>query len=116
MSAPLKTMRPEVSGNSPQMRLTIVLLPEPLGPMRPRISPRATVRSTPSTARTPPKCLQTPCSSSTGALLFRSEEPPQGLHRARIEQTARAYVHGQHDQAAEQEVAPIAHEAQTFDQ
>ena len=31
--------RPAVGGNSPQIRLTIVLLPEPFGPIRPRISP-----------------------------------------------------------------------------
>ncbi len=52
--------RPAVGGNRPQIRLTIVLLPEPFGPIRPRISPRATARSTPSTARTPPKCLVRP--------------------------------------------------------
>ena len=34
--------RPAVGGNSPQIRLTMVLLPEPLGPIRPKISPCAT--------------------------------------------------------------------------
>src|SRR5262249_23421874 len=69
MSAPRNNTSPDVGANSPQIRLTIVLLPEPLGPMRPRIVPSGTVRSTPSTARTPPKCLDNDLSSSTGAFL-----------------------------------------------
>src|ERR1700694_681538 len=37
------------------MTLTSVVLPAPLGPMRPWIAPFSTSRDTPSTARTPPK-------------------------------------------------------------
>src|SRR5215510_887227 len=57
------------------MRLTIVLLPEPLGPIRPRMSPLPSLRLTPSTAFTPPKCLQTWSSSST-------ERAPPSLDRS----------------------------------
>src|SRR5712691_11008188 len=115
-SAPLKTMWPAVGANNPHMRLTIVLLPEPFGPMRPRISPRATERSTPSTARTPPKCLVRLCRSSTVSILTREQQPLEGEQRAGVEQSARAHIHRQHDQPAEQQVAPIAHEAKAFDQ
>src|SRR5882762_10151944 len=37
------------------MTLTNVVLPAPLGPMRPWIDPSSTSSDTPSTARTPPK-------------------------------------------------------------
>jgi hypothetical protein len=37
------------------MTFTAVLLPEPFGPIRPTISRSFTLRSSPSTARTPPK-------------------------------------------------------------
>ena len=37
ISTPSKEMVPAVTGNTPQTRLTVVLLPEPLGPMRPKI-------------------------------------------------------------------------------
>src|SRR6478735_5133165 len=41
------------------MTLTSVVLPAPFGPIRPYIEPRSTSSDTPSTARTPPKCLWT---------------------------------------------------------
>ena len=123
MSAPRNRTWPAVGANRPQIRLTIVLLPEPLGPMRPRISPSETARSTPSTARTPPKCLvkclelkhwRVPCCGSTAAHAL--DQAPESKCRAGIEQAARPDIHGEHDQSAEQQVAPIAHEAQAFDQ
>src|SRR5437773_1118108 len=82
------------------MRLTAVLLPEPLGPIRPTISPSATVRSRPSSARTPPKWRSTPFSSST---------PPP-------EESLWPQVHRQDDERAEEEVAPVAEIAQPLDQ
>src|SRR5437773_12481384 len=82
------------------MRLTAVLLPEPLGPIRPTISPSATVRSRPSSARTPPKWRATPFSSST---------PPP-------EESLWPQVHRQDDERAEEEVAPVAEIAQSLDQ
>src|SRR5262249_1992859 len=116
MSAPLKTTRPGVGGSKPLMRWPIVLLPEPFGPMRPTISPRPTARSIPSTARTPPKCLVSPRRSSTGAILARDHQPLEGKHGPGVEQSARAHIHREHDQPAEQQIAPIAHEAKTLDQ
>src|SRR5882672_11883964 len=38
------------------MTLTSVVLPAPLGPIRPWVDPPSTSSDTPSTARTPPKC------------------------------------------------------------
>src|SRR5260370_1520181 len=41
------------------MTLTSVVLPAPLGPIKPWIEPCSTSSDTPSTARTPPKCRWT---------------------------------------------------------
>src|ERR1700730_14997284 len=46
---------PDWKGTYPVMTLTNVVLPAPLGPMRPWIAPFSTSSDTPSTARTPPK-------------------------------------------------------------
>ena len=61
---PRKRIAPAVSGKSPLTRFTVVLLPEPLGPISPKISPSATAKSRPSTARTPPKYRDAAFSSS----------------------------------------------------
>src|SRR6184192_2941949 len=45
----------------------VVVLPEPLGPMRPRTSPRATVSDSASTATRPPKRLVRSAVSSSDA-------------------------------------------------
>src|SRR5258705_10995033 len=50
-------MVPAVGGSAPEMQLKSVVLPEPLGPMRPRISPSRTSKDTPFSAVKPPKCL-----------------------------------------------------------
>ena len=52
-SAPSNLIEPEVGGNVPDSMLKIVLLPEPLGPIRPRISLRSTVNDTLLTALKP---------------------------------------------------------------
>src|SRR3972149_6594022 len=106
-------MAPEVSGNRPVMRLTVVLLPEPFGPIRPTISPSPTVSSSPSTARAPPKWRATCVRSSTAPARQFALQPGQ---RARIEHPARPQVHRQHDQRPEQQIAPVAQVAQAFDQ
>src|SRR5262249_32413537 len=47
-----------LSGRSaPATRLMVVVLPEPLGPIRPTISPRRSSAENSSTATMPPKCL-----------------------------------------------------------
>src|SRR3989454_9512965 len=54
ISAPRKRTEPAFGLSAPAMRLKTVLLPEPLGPMRPRISPSATSNETLLTAVKPP--------------------------------------------------------------
>src|SRR5215470_15687056 len=104
-------MLPAVTGKTPQMRLTVVLLPEPLGPMRPTISPWRTAKSSVSTARTPPKYLDKPLSSSSapsGMGARRRNEGSQPAHHALVDQPARPHVHREQDQQTEQQVANIA--------
>ena len=44
--------------SAPEIRLSIVVLPEPFGPIRPTISPRSTSNDTSSTATRPPNALR----------------------------------------------------------
>ena len=64
-SCPSNVMRPLVAGSARLIRLKKVVLPAPLGPMIPVIDPAATVKSTSSTARKPPKDLLSRCASSS---------------------------------------------------
>src|SRR5438067_1710264 len=48
---------------SPRIALSAVVLPAPFGPMRPRIRPSLTRRSTLSSATVVPKTLRSPCAS-----------------------------------------------------
>src|SRR5580693_7994062 len=58
------------SGRSSVVRTrTVVVLPAPFGPSRPRISPAATCRSSPSRACVLPKALRRPRASMAGALV-----------------------------------------------
>ena len=57
MSWSLKRMEPDVGSSAPEMQLKQVVLPEPLGPMRPRISPGFTSKETAFSAVKPPNCL-----------------------------------------------------------
>src|SRR4030066_1727882 len=57
ISCPLKMTRPEVGRWYALIMLNVVVLPDPLGPMRPRISPFSTWKETPLTAASPPKYL-----------------------------------------------------------
>ena len=54
MSSPMKRMRPEVGLIWPRIELKSVVLPLPFGPITPTISPGATEKLTPSTARIAP--------------------------------------------------------------
>src|SRR5216684_1929516 len=65
ISAPPKTIEPLLGRSAPAIRLKIVLLPEPLGPMRPRISPCRTSNDTWLTARKPPKRFDRALTAST---------------------------------------------------
>src|SRR6267378_450235 len=64
ISAPRKRTQPALGLSAPAMRLQTVLLPEPLGPIRPRISPSATSNETLLTAVKPPN-LFVSCSTSS---------------------------------------------------
>src|SRR5262249_40855268 len=101
MSWPSNRIWPVVGWESPHTRLTVVLLPEPLGPIRPNTSPGRIEKSMPSTARTPPKYLERPRISSTALLaveLLAAEEAREPPRRRGIDQAVRAQIHGQHDQ------------------
>jgi hypothetical protein len=62
---PLSVTVPSVGMYMPVRQLKNVVLPAPLGPMRPTISPSWTCMLTSSTAVRPPKRIVTPLASST---------------------------------------------------
>ena len=65
ISAPSNRIEPAVGTSVPDSMLKIVLLPEPLGPIRPRISPCSTRNDTLLTAVKPPKRFTNPFTVST---------------------------------------------------
>src|SRR5688500_8932691 len=65
MSSPWSSTRPR-QATKPEMAFSSVVLPAPLGPMMPTISDGPTVRSTSSTARTPPESTVIPVAVRTG--------------------------------------------------
>src|SRR2546423_502741 len=71
ISAPSNSIEPAVGTSVPESMLKIVLLPEPFGPIRPRISPSSTWNETFATAVKPPKRLTSPLTSSTRARSLR---------------------------------------------
>ena len=66
-SSPRKTIEPDVAPSAPETQLNIVVLPEPFGPIRPRISPGTTSNETALSAVKPPKCLVTLLTVSTAS-------------------------------------------------
>src|SRR5690349_622971 len=64
MSASSKRTRPAVGRSTPVSRLNNVVLPAPLGPISPRISPALTESVTLFTATSPPKRQVSPDASS----------------------------------------------------
>ena len=58
--SPSKTMSPSSGRNWPQTQLNNVVLPAPLGPTRPTLSPGLTSKVMLCTALIPPKDLHTP--------------------------------------------------------
>jgi hypothetical protein len=75
MSWSLKRMVPEVGVRAPEMQLKQVVLPEPLGPMRPRISPCFTSKETAFSAVKPPNCLVSRLIVSTRESARRGQGP-----------------------------------------
>src|SRR3954464_2144763 len=65
ISAPANVIEPAVGTSVPDSMLKIVLLPEPFGPIRPRISPCSTLNDTLLTAVKPPKRFTRPFTTST---------------------------------------------------
>src|SRR6266550_6191576 len=66
MSSPAKRMVPASGRRVPASWLMKVVLPAPLGPMSACVSPSATWKSMPSLARSAPKLLKRPFTSSIG--------------------------------------------------
>ena len=66
ISAPSKRMLPAVGVSAPEMQLNAVVLPEPFGPMSPRISPGLTSKDTEFSAVNPPNRLVSPLIVSRG--------------------------------------------------
>src|SRR3954451_7303481 len=67
ISCPSKLIEPAVGASVPDSILKIVLLPEPFGPIRPRISPWSTLNDTLLTAVKPPNRFTRPSTTSTAA-------------------------------------------------
>ena len=76
----------------PPIRLKVVVLPEPFGPIRPVIVPRSTSNEHPSTARTPSKLRSRPLTSSSvpPAPEPAGAAPPNGLRSPRRAPTSAA--------------------------
>src|SRR6266498_2693131 len=66
IDSPRNTISPDVSGSAPEIRLNIVLLPAPFGPMRPRISPHRIENDRSLTATSPPNSLRARRALSSG--------------------------------------------------
>src|SRR5215469_4913186 len=71
-----KAIEPALGRSVPAIKLKVVLLPDPFGPIRPRISPAATLNDTRLTARNPSKLLLTPLTESTSTPV--AETPYRG--------------------------------------
>src|ERR1700739_895127 len=71
-SRPSSRIEPAVGAKVPDSILKIVLLPDPFGPIRPRISPSPTANETSLTAVKAPKRLRSPVTSSTETWSLRS--------------------------------------------
>src|ERR1700733_10390133 len=70
--APARCISPPPDDNSPAMMRDSVLFPDPFAPSKPRTRPCRNVRSTPSSATTPPKCLVIPRAIRSGGAISPS--------------------------------------------
>src|SRR5262245_27567874 len=77
MSRPSKRMAPPSTWSAPDTQLIIVVLPEPLGPMRPKRSPARTLMLTRLSAVKPPKRLTSPSTSRSGGTSATPQAPGQ---------------------------------------
>src|SRR5688572_33349033 len=98
IGSPRYSTSPDVGCVTPSMISTVVVLPAPFGPSRPKHWPSAIEKETPSTARTPGYCFTSSRTSSTGGIAVgmlydcaRDAEPvsaPAGAARSRIHDAA----------------------------
>src|SRR5436305_1187059 len=93
LSPPRRTS-PASAWRMPEITLMQVVLPDPFGPTRPRISPARTWKLTPSSARNPPKRLTSLSTTSSGSGDIDSPAP-----RERGEAVGHK-EHEQHDEDA----------------
>ena len=93
-STPSKSTCPAVASTSRSMSLPSVVLPQPLSPTTPKVSPRPIARSTPSTAltwactrpqnpRRTGKCFLSPLTSTKGAAWLMRPPPSNNSPSAR---------------------------------
>src|SRR4051794_15707343 len=75
--------RPALGASSPVITLKSVVLPAPLGPMRPVMRPAGALNDTLSTARLPPNRTTTP-STSSWAMQLHVAHAERGVHRAHV--------------------------------
>src|SRR3989304_6039048 len=87
MPIPLNRIPPLSGRSNPVIRLNTVVLPAPLGPINPRISPSATLKDSACTAMTPPKDFVRFSASSNRTFARPPLEPrrprPQLAHYSR---------------------------------
>src|SRR3989441_12616160 len=116
--SPLKNTAPAFSGMTPVIRLKPVLLPAPLGPIRPWIALRATVIERSATASKPPNRRETPRSSRSKADACSvrhpsAQSPEKAPGRARKgHQSLGREEHGEDEDGAEDEDLVVVELAQ----
>src|ERR671914_1209756 len=81
MSSPAKRILPESGRSMPASWPMKVVLPAPLGPITACVSPSRTSKSMPSLARSAPKVLVKPRTSSIGLVEDAGEAAPEENHR-----------------------------------
>src|SRR5208337_4351506 len=91
ISRPSKRMLPLLGLCTPVRRLSKVDLPEPLGPIKPTISPSCTAKLTSLTARIPPNLLLSP-KASRSAIDVSSKTEPRAAARPWVQKFTYAPV------------------------
>src|SRR5262245_58650566 len=86
--SPSTVASPPLSGSRPVSILMTVVLPLPLGPKKPKISPLATWKLTPFTAVNLPKLRTSPCAAMAGSV---AGAPPFGFWLARVTGSASTF-------------------------
>src|SRR5262245_45693110 len=99
MSRSPSNTRPPSGRTTPLTALKSVVLPQPFGPIRPRLAPGASDRSTGPSASTPPKRTVKP--SSCNSIEEPLAETGQAIDGALVEQAARPHDQQHDDQPAE---------------